>query len=90
MHLFVIITCYAAAALALVTVAGIGVSMLTFPIETASSDAQPPKLVRWADRNNPGEQQPAEAPACGGGVPLRPGSESRSWRTRRSITPRRR
>ena len=64
MHLFVIIACYAAAALALVTVAGIGVSMLTFPTETASSDAQPPKLARWADRN-PGEQQPAEAPRAG-------------------------
>ena len=66
MHVFVIIACYAAAALALVIVAGIGVSMLAFPTDTASSGAQPPKLVRWADRNNPGEQQPAEAPRAGG------------------------
>ena len=65
MHVFVLIACYAAAALALVTVAGIGVSTLTFPIVTASSDAQPPKLVRWVDRNNPGEQRPAEAPGAG-------------------------
>ena len=64
MHLFVIIACYAAAALALVTVAGIGASMLTSPTETASSGAQPPKLARWADRN-PGEQQATDAPRAG-------------------------
>jgi hypothetical protein len=64
MHLFVIIACYVSAALALVTVAGIGASMLTSPTETASSGAKPPKLVRWADRN-PGEQQPTDAPRAG-------------------------
>ena len=64
MHLVLVIACYAAAALALVTVAGIGVSKLTFPTQTAS-DAQPSRLVRWTDRNNPGEQQPAEAPRAG-------------------------
>ena len=64
MHVLLIIAWYAAAALAVVSVGVIGVSMLTAPTETASSDAQRPKLVRKADRN-PGEQQPADAPRTG-------------------------
>lgn len=64
MHVLLIIACYVAAALAVVSVGVIGVSMLTSPTETISSDAQRPKLVRRADRN-PGEQQPADAPRTG-------------------------
>jgi hypothetical protein len=65
MHVFLIVICYLAAALALVSVGVIGVSMLRSPVETTASDAQRPKLVRRADRNNPGEQQPTDAPRAG-------------------------
>jgi hypothetical protein len=64
MHLFVVIACYAAAALAVVSVGVIGASMLTSSTETVTADAQRPKLVRRADQN-PGEQQPAGAPRPG-------------------------
>jgi len=56
MRLLVILTCYLAAALALVTAGLIGVSVLTAPVESQTSEIQRPKLVRKADRN-PGEQQ---------------------------------
>lgn len=65
MHLFLIITCYLAAALALVSVGVIGVSMLTSPVEIAASDTQRPKLVRRADRRNPGEQAATDVPRVG-------------------------
>jgi hypothetical protein len=64
MHLFLIVTCYVAAALALASVGVIGVSMLASPVETASTETQRPKLVRRADRN-PGEQQSADTPRAG-------------------------
>ncbi len=65
MHLFLIITCYLAAALALVSMGVIGVSMLTSPVEIAASDTQRPKLVRRADRSNPGEQPATDVPRAG-------------------------
>lgn len=65
MHLFLIITCYLAATLALVSVGIIGLSVLRSPVETAASDTLRPKLLRRADRNNPGEQQATDVPRAG-------------------------
>jgi hypothetical protein len=65
MHLLLIMICYAAAALAVVSVGVIGFSMLTSSTETMTTDAQRPKLVRRADHKNPGEQQPIDPPRAG-------------------------
>jgi len=65
MHLLLVIACYAAAALAVVSVGVMGFSMLTSSTETVTTDAQRPKLVRRADHKNPGEQQPVDAPRAG-------------------------
>jgi hypothetical protein len=78
MHLLLIVTCYVAAALALLSVGVIGVSMLTSPVETSSTETQRPKLVRRADRN-PGEQQSADT-ARRSGLPLRARNQSRPRR----------
>ena len=61
MHLLLIIACYLAGAVAVVSVGAMGWSMLTAPAEKVSAEAQRPKLMRRADRHTL-EDRPVEAP----------------------------
>lgn len=59
MHLLLLIACYLAAAVALVSVGSMSWSMLTAPGEKANAETQRPKLVRRAD-GNPIADRPVE------------------------------
>ena len=59
MPLVLIVACYFAGAVALVSVGMMGWSMLAAPTTKMKADGERPKLIRKADRDAPG--QPAEA-----------------------------
>jgi hypothetical protein len=64
MHVLVMLTCYLAAALALLGAGFIGMSVLTGPFESATSQPERPKLVRRVDRSA-GEQQTTDGMRSG-------------------------
>lgn len=73
MPMVVIVTCYFAAALALISAGVIGASILRSPVEAAAAGGERPKLVRKADASTP--EQPATDGQRSSGTGFRYGPE---------------